>query len=103
MQWSGYTPNQTFLRDRIAGLAKARAQHLAMRQGTRSQLGATTDVMVFKMTAPGDTVFVALNRGDAAQGAVGLPAGSYVDAVTGEAVTAPLQIPPRSGLVLVAP
>jgi hypothetical protein len=54
------------------------------------------------MTAPGDTVFVALNRGDGAQGAAGLPAGNYTDAVTGAAVTAPLQIPARTGLVLVA-
>jgi hypothetical protein len=58
--------------------------------------------MVYKMTAPGDTVFVALNRGDGAQGAVGLPAGSYKDVVTNQTVTAPLQIPARTGLVLVA-
>jgi len=102
MQWSGHTANQTALRDRIAGLAKARAQHLAMRRGTRQQLGVSNDVMVFKMTAPGDTVFVTLNRGDGAQGATGLPSGNYKDAVTGAAVTAPLQIPPRTGLVLVA-
>jgi len=101
MQWDGHTANQTWLRDRIAGLAKARAQHLAMRQGARQQLGVTGDVMVYKMSAPGDTVFVALNRGDNAQAATGLPAGSYKDAVTGEPVTAPLQLPPRSGTVLI--
>ncbi|MBA3393745.1 MAG: hypothetical protein H0T89_13945 [Deltaproteobacteria bacterium] len=102
MQWSGYTANQTFLRDRLASLAKARTQHLALRRGTRTQLGVTNDVMIYKMTAPGDTVFVALNRGDAAQAAPGLPAGSYTDVVTGQAVTAPLQVPARTGLVLVA-
>jgi glycosidase len=102
MQWSGYSANQTALRDRIAGLAKARAAHLALRRGARQQLGSTNDVLVYKMTAPGDTVFVALNRGDTAQGAAGLPAGNYTDAVTGAAVTAPLQIPARTGLVLVA-
>ena len=32
----------------------------------------------------------------------GLPAGTYKDAVTGATVTAPLQLAPRTGLVLVA-
>jgi hypothetical protein len=54
------------------------------------------------MSAPGDTVFVALNRGDAAQSAVNLPAGNYTDAVTGDTVQAPLTLPPRTGLLLVA-
>lgn len=102
MQWTGYTANQTFLRDRIAGLAKARHQHLALRRGSRSQLGASADVLVYKMVAAGDTVFVALNRGDGAQPAVNLPAGNYTDVVTGEAVHAPLQLPARTGLLLVA-
>jgi glycosidase len=102
MQWSGHTSHQLALRDKIAALAKARTAHLAMRRGTRTQLGATNDVMVFRMSAPGDTVFVALNRADSAQGAQGLPAGNYTDVLTGAAVTAPLQIPPRTGLVLVA-
>jgi hypothetical protein len=58
--------------------------------------------MVFQMTAPGDTVFVALNRGDAATQAPGLPAGDYVDVVSGQAVHAPLSLPPRTGMVLAA-
>ena len=101
MQWSNYSPNQTFLRGRIAALAKARAQHVALRRGTRTQLGASQDVLVYKMTDAGDTVFVALNRGDAAQPAVGLPSGSYTDAVTGQPVIGAVSIPPRTGLVLV--
>ena len=102
MQWSGYTADQTFLRDRIAGLAKARAAHASLRRGTRQQLGVSTDALVYKMTSPGDTVYVVLNRGDGAQGAVGLPSGDYTDAVTGETVHAPLTLPPRTGLLLVA-
>jgi glycosidase len=101
MQWSGYSANQTFLRDRIAGLAKARKAHVALRRGTRQGLGVSQDAMTFKMTAPGDTVFVALNRGDGAQTAPGLPAGDYTDAVTGEKVHAPLQLAPRTAVVLV--
>ena len=102
MQWTGHTAHQLALRDKIAALAKARHAHLALRRGTRTQLGVTNDVMVYKMTAPGDTVFVALNRADSAQGAQGLPAGNYTDVLTGAAVSAPLQIPARTALVLVA-
>ena len=102
MQWTGYTANQTFLKDRLAGLAKVRAQHASLRRGSYAQLGAGTDVLVYTMTTPGDTVFVALNRGDAPQSAINLPAGNYTDAVTGEAVHAPLTLPARTGLVLVA-
>jgi glycosidase len=101
MQWSGYSAAQTALRDRIAALSKARGQHAAMRRGTRQQLGVAQDVMVYKMTMPGDTVFVGLNRGDSAQNAVGLPTGDYTDALTGTPVRAPVTLPPRSSIVLV--
>jgi hypothetical protein len=47
-------------------------------------------------------VIVALNRGDFQTAAEGLPAGDYTDLVTGVAVTAPLDIAPRSAMVLVA-
>ncbi|MBS1118371.1 MAG: uncharacterized protein H6Q90_599 [Deltaproteobacteria bacterium] len=100
MQWSDYLAPQAQLHDQIAGLAKARAKHVATRRGTRTELGVSQDVLVYKMTAPGDTVFVALNRGDSAQPAVGLPAGDYVDAVSGQAVHAPVSVPARSALVL---
>jgi glycosidase len=101
MQWSGYNAGQSALRDRIAGLSKMRAQHPSTRRGQRVQLGSTTDVLVYKMTDAGDTVFVALNRGDSTQAAVGLPTGDYMDAITGEAVRAPVNLAARSGVVLV--
>jgi hypothetical protein len=72
-----------------------------MRQGARQQLHVGHDLMVYKMTAPGDTVFVALNRGDGDQPVAGLPAGDYTDAVTGAAVRAPVTLGPRSAIVLV--
>lgn len=100
MQWSNYTENQTWLRDRIAALAKLRAAHPATRRGTRQTLGASTDVLVYKMTTAGDTVFVALNRGDSSQSAINLPAGSYVDLISGNPVSAPLALQPRSAVVL---
>jgi glycosidase len=102
MQWTGYSSDQQWLHDRIAGLAKARAQHVALRRGTRTMLNVGFDTAVYKMEASGDAVFVVLNRGDGSPAADGLPAGDYVDLVTGDAVHAPLTLAPRSALVLVA-
>jgi len=100
MQWANYTGDQTWLRDRISALGKMRAAHPATRRGTRTTLGVTGDVFVYKMTTTGDTVFVAMNRGDAAQPATNLPAGTYTDLLTNTQVTAPLSVPPRTALVL---
>jgi glycosidase len=100
MQWSGYTANQTMLRDRIATLTKLRADHAAMRRGTRQTIGVSQDVFVYKMSTAGDSVIVALNRGDSQQPAENLPSGTYTDLVSGESVTAPLQLAPRSARVL---
>ena len=100
MQWSNYSQNQTWLRDRLAALAKVRAAHPATRHGTRQTLGAAGDVFVYKMTSAGDTVYVALNRGDSAQQALNLPAGTYQDLLGGGTVTVPLTLAPRSAVVL---
>ncbi len=100
MQWSGYTANQSWLRDRLATLAKIRHDHAATRRGTRQTIGVSTDAFLYKMTSAGDTVFVALNRGDAQQPAPNLPAGNYVDLISGMTVSAPLQLQPRSAVVL---
>jgi len=100
MQWDGYTDDQVWLRERIAGLAKARAAHPALRRGTRQTLGTSGDVMTYAMSGDGDQVYVVLNRGDDAEPAVGVPAGAYRDLVTGETVAAPMQVGPRTGLVL---
>ncbi len=100
MQWDNYSANQTWLRDRLAALAKIRSEHASTRRGTRQTLGASGDVLVYKMTAAGDTVFVALNRSDASQSATNLPAGSYVDLVSGNPVSAPLMLQARTALVL---
>ncbi|NVB83544.1 MAG: hypothetical protein HOV81_34540, partial [Kofleriaceae bacterium] len=100
MQWSNYSANQIMLRDRIAALMKLRAQHESMRRGTRQTIGVSQDVFVYKMTSAGDSVIVALNRGDSQQAAVNLPTGTYVDLLSGATVTAPLQLAPRSATVL---
>ena len=77
MQWSGYTAES----DVAARSDRRRSRRCAprtpaTRRGTRTTLGVTTDAFVYKMTTAGDTVFVALNRGDAPQPATGLPAGT---------------------------
>jgi glycosidase len=100
MQWKDYTTNQTWLRDRLAVLAKIRHDHAATRRGTRQTIGVSTDAFLYKMTSAGDTVFVALNRGDAQQPAPNLPAGNYVDLISGATVSAPLTLQPRSAVVL---
>ena len=100
MQWSNYTSDQTWLHDQIAALAKIRKAHPATRHGTRTQLGVTGDVWTYKMAMSGDTVYVALNRSDSPQDAAGLPSGTYTDLISGSQVTVPLQIPPRTGMVL---
>jgi len=102
MEWSGLSANQTWLHDRMAKLIHIRAQHPALRRGTRTNLSVGTDTFVYEMVSAGDDVFVALNRGDSAQSATNLPAGQYTDIVTGDTVTAPLTIQPRTGMILIA-
>ena len=100
MQWSNYSANQTMLRDRIAALTKLRAEHASMRRGTRQTIGVAHDVFVYKMSTAGDSVIVALNRGDSQQPALNLPTGTYLDLISGATVTAPIQLPPRSATIL---
>jgi glycosidase len=105
MQWDGLSPHQEALRDRIAALAKIRAEHPALRRGYRSVLGETFDALVYEMTyqndGESDRVIVALNRGDFATAAEGLPAGDYTDLISGQDVSAPVDVAGRSAMVLV--
>jgi glycosidase len=102
MEWANLTDNQLWLRDRITGLIKVRNTHPALRRGTRTSLGVSQDATTYKMATAGDTVFVALNRGDGNQPAVGLPDGDYTDLVSGGTVHAPLSLAPRSAMLLSA-
>jgi glycosidase len=99
MQWTEYTDNQTWLHDQIKALAHIRAAHPATRRGTRTTLGTTTDTYVYTMQMTGDQVYVALNRGDAANPASGLPAGSYTELSAGATMTTPITLPPRTAYV----
>jgi glycosidase len=100
MPWDGLTADQTNLRTLISKLTPARRDHAALRRGTRTIRGSAQHTLVYEMQAPGDDIFVALNRDDAAQPATGLPAGDYDDLLGGGVLHAPLSIPARTGLVL---
>jgi glycosidase len=103
MQWDAWSGEQTWLRDRIAKLAEIRAAHPALRRGTRSSLGSTSDAYVYEMQSAGDSLIIALNRGDGAVEAPGVPSGTYTDLLTGATLSSPVTIPARGALVLDAP
>jgi glycosidase len=103
MQWSGLTQNQTWLHDRIARLAAIRQQHVALRSGSRQTLAVSADGYTYQMSTSGDRVIIALNRGDGTISAAGVPAGTWHELISDTMVTAPLQLQPRSALILVTP
>jgi len=103
MQWSNYSSGQTLLRDHIKKLGQIRASHAALRRGARTNLSVGAETYVYKMETTGDTVYVAINRGDSQNQAGGLPAGQYTDLLTNATVSGPtVTLPARSSMVLVA-
>jgi glycosidase/uncharacterized protein with von Willebrand factor type A (vWA) domain len=103
MQWSGYSAGQSTLLGHLKKLTKIRADHPALRRGTRKALGTTDDVLAYQMSTTGDTVLVAVNRGDGAQNAEGIPSGTYEDLLSGETVQGPsVNVKARGARILVA-
>lgn len=102
MQWNDLSPHQQSLRDRIVRLTRARNQNKALRRGTRSIVSASHDGLVYEMRDADSSVFVALNRADYQIKVEGIPEGSYTDLLTGETLSSPSAVGPRSALVLVA-
>jgi glycosidase len=104
MQWSGHSAGQQGLFDHIKRLIEIRKDHVATRRGTRTTLSADFDTFAYSVAFGGDTVWVALNRGDTAASVGGLPDGDFVDELTGETVSGPSpMVPGRSARVLVRP
>lgn len=104
MQWSGYSAGQTFLLNHIKKLTSIRANHPALRRGTRQSISATTDTFAYKMTLGGEEVVVAINRGDSPQPIGDLPGGSLHELIRDTTVSGPtVTVPARSAMVLVAP
>lgn len=102
MQWSGYSPGQTFVKDYVSKLTKIRSEHKALRTGSFQSLSSGTDTLAYKRSDGSDTVYIAINRGDSAADVNGLPSGALSDLLSGSSVSGPsINIPPRSAMILV--
>ena len=102
MQWSGYSANQTYLKDRITKLGDIRAKHPALRRGTRTTLESNADVWAFSRITNGDTVYVAINRSDSPKDVNTLPSGALTELVTGATESGPkVSVPARQTRVWV--
>ncbi|MBI5537668.1 MAG: hypothetical protein HY898_33400 [Deltaproteobacteria bacterium] len=104
MQWTGYGAGQNLLLAHLKKLGKIRADHEALRRGSRTTIGNTTsETMAYKMESGSQTVYVLVNRGDAQQSIGGLPSGSFDELLTATTVSGPsATVPPRSSMILVA-
>lgn len=103
MPWTGLSADQQWLRTRLQRLGAVRAAHVALRRGTRSTLSVNDDTWLYSMTGGGETLYVAVNRGDASATLSALPAGAYDELLDGASVTGPsLQVPARTVLILEA-
>ena len=103
MQWSGLSAGQNLVLSHIKALTKIRADHPALRRGTRTPLSSGTDTIAYRMQYNGDDLIVVINRGDGPANVGNLPAGSFTDLLGGGAVSGPsVSVPARSSMVLVA-
>ncbi len=103
MVFGGLNADQQFLYGRIKALNAIRAAHPALRRGKRTTLNVSGDLWVYSMTTAGDTVYVAINRGDNAQSASGLPSAPLTELLTAAAVTGPsFMVPARQTRVFIA-
>jgi glycosidase len=100
MPRDGWNPEQLALRATVKALLHLRASTPALRRGRRVTRGASGDGAVYALVDGPTKIFVALNRGDDAVPASGLPDGLYTDLLAGTMISAPLMIPPRAALVL---
>jgi hypothetical protein len=99
MQWTGLSTSQQGLHDRMAALGQIRAQHAALRRGTRTTLSSDQDLWVFETaTPPGDpspdTVYVGINRTDADRTSTMVPTG-LTELLTSTPSSATVTIPAR--------
>lgn len=79
--------HQRALRDKVAELARIRAENKALTRGRRVTESVSADTWVFRMTGCGaPDVVVAINRADSARN-VTLPPGNYTDLRTGAAAS----------------
>lgn len=104
MQWDGYSAGQSWLLQHMKDLGALRAEHTALRRGVRKTLSSGQHTLAYEMKDASETVYVAINRGDAAADVGGVPDGSFLDALSGDMVGGgTVNVPARSARVLVAP
>lgn len=89
MIFSGLSADQTKLKDRVSRLGKIRQDHPALRRGTRTNITLDNDLWFFKVSTTGDTLYLAINRGDTDRTISGLPGGSLMELVTSTSATGP--------------
>lgn len=99
MQWDGINADQAWLKERLSKLGSIRRDQVALRRGQLNVLEATADTLVYEMVHGGERILVALNRGDVSK-TPGIPTRSYTDLIQESTVTAPIELPPRSVVVL---
>lgn len=103
MRFSSLTAGEAWLKTRISALTAIRAAHGALRYGQRQTLEVSADLWVYALTVTGDTVYVAVNRSDAAITTSQLPAIALTELLGGSSFTGPsLEIPARQTYIMVA-
>ncbi len=97
MPWAGWTDPQKQLLAQMKKLGQLRKDLSALRRGVRTTEWIGQDAWVYRMSDDKGSVYVAINRGDQAVSVGGMPAGSAVDLVSGEAISGPeVSVPARS-------
>jgi glycosidase len=101
MPWTAPSGVQAALLAKLQKLGALRAAHPALRRGDRLTLSSDDETWAYSMTAGADRVVVAINRSDGARAVGGVPAGAWVDRMTGEMLSGPtIMVPARSARVL---
>jgi glycosidase len=93
---------QKTLRSHLEKLGAIRRDHPALWRGARSTLWVSNDTYAYKLSDENETVYVALNRGDAIAAVSGMPAKGS-DLLTGAKVDGPnVNLQARSAIIVIA-
>jgi hypothetical protein len=103
MYFDGLSAGQSLLLAEVKKLTQIRAAHPALRKGQFQSLGSTNDTLAYTMSLNGDQLWVAINRSDNDQPVGNLPSQSFMDLLSGTALTGPsVTVPARSAVILAA-
>jgi glycosidase len=104
MEWDDAKLNdhQKWLRERIAKLNKIRSENEALRYGQRQAFEQGWDTYGYRMSNASGELFVLINRSGAVADMSGVPAGSYTDLVSGQAieVNGAISVPGQEAMIL---